>query len=106
MENTNWDSAQDAAPHNDWRNDETNTWLTDPSSIQDNEFRSADAPRYGTVDTSRLNAVTSNDDPDEDEVEDTEDEEDAAGDWGHVDPAESNGPFPDPNAPTAPGSAV
>ncbi len=106
MENTNWDSAANAAPQNDWRNDETNAWLTDPST-QDNELRSAEAPRYGTVDTSGLNATTSNDDPDEDTAADTEEnEEETAGDWGHVDPAESNSPFPDSNEPTAPGSAV
>ena len=105
MENTNRDTATTAAPQNDWRNDETNAWLTDPST-QDNELRSAEAPRYGTVDTSRFNATTSNDDPDEEEEADTENEDETAGDWGHIDPAESNGPFPDPNEPSAPGSAV
>ena len=50
--------------------------------------------------------TTSNDDPDEEEEADTENEDETAGDWGHIDPAESNGPFPDPNEPSAPGSAV
>lgn len=104
METTNWDTTN-AAPQNDWRNDETNAWLTDPSITQNNELRNAEAHRYGTVDTSRLNATTSNDDPDEEaDTEENEDEE--RGDWGHVDPAESNSPFPDSNEPSAPGSAV
>ena len=42
-------------------------------------------------------------DPKEEEEEDEEEEE---GDWGHVDPAEGNSPFPDSNAPSGPGSAV
>ena len=50
--------------------------------------------------------TTSNDDPDEEEVADTENKDATAGDWGHIDPAESNDPFPDPNEPSAPGSAV
>lgn len=46
-----------------------------------------------------------NPDPANEETED-EDEEDDAGDWGHVDPNESNSPFPDSNDPSGPGSAV
>lgn len=50
---------------------------------------------------------TANDPDDEDdEDEDDEDEAEEARDWGHVDPAESNSPFPDPMDPAAPGSAV
>lgn len=45
-----------------------------------------------------------NPDPDEDDEE--EESDDDAGDWGHVDPNEGNGPFPDPTDPSGPGSAV
>ncbi len=52
------------------------------------------------------NALRRHDDPDEDEDTADDEDEDDKGDWGHVDPYENNGPFPDPNEPTAPGSAV
>ncbi len=60
----------------------------------------------------KLLSAHDTDDPDEgedeDENEDENEDEDEyeKGDWGHVDPAESNGPFPDSNAPGFPGSAV
>ena len=79
MENTERDEAQTAFPQNDWQ--------------------------YAENDISVYAAATNDPDPKEEE-EDNEEEEDTAGDWGHVDPAEGNGPFPDPNAPSSPGSAV
>ncbi len=41
-----------------------------------------------------------------DDEEDEEEKEERTSDWGNVDPQTDNSPFPDPNAPTAPGSAV
>ena len=38
--------------------------------------------------------------------DDEEEKEERTSDWGNVDPQTDNSPFPDPNAPTAPGSAV
>ena len=105
MKNTNWDA--DDAPQNDWRNDETNEWLSAPST-DDKELRSAEPPHYSTADE-RLHTSASNDDPDEDEedeVDANDEEEETAGDWGHVDPAGGNSPFPDSNEPSSPGSAV
>lgn len=46
---------------------------------------------------------SNNDDTDFDEVDDNEDEE-APRDWGHTDPLD--GPLPDSNDPSGPGSAV
>ena len=97
MENTVRDPAATAAPQNDWQDAENNASPND----------SFDA---------HLHAMAGIDDPDseeeeeEDDLEDNEDneeeEEEESGDWGHIDPAESNSPFPDSNAPSAPGSAV
>lgn len=108
MENTNRDprrddelaqhSAHDAAPHNDWRDDETNAWLTDQSINQNQEFISDAPSQYGSDDES-IHAMAGIDAPDEDDDEE-------AGDWGNVDPAEGNSPFRDPMDPTSPGSAV
>jgi hypothetical protein len=102
MENTERD-AVNTVPQTDWRNDETNSWLTETPNGQNGELLSGAS--YGTHDfDERLSAMASNDDPNPKEDED--DDNDDAGDWGHVDPAEGNGPFPDPNAPSGPGSAV
>lgn len=107
MENTNRDTAQDVAPQRDWRNDETNAWLTETPDNQNEELLNAEP--YGTDGyDERLNAAASNDDPDPDDEdeEETEEEEDENADWGHIDPAEGNSPFPDSNDPSGPGSAV
>lgn len=105
MENNhNRDEAQNANPQNEWQNAETeNAPLADPR-----QYSGADGDAIARTNEEvdeRLYAA----DPDEDDDDNDDDEkedEDAAGDWGHVDPAEGNSPFPDPNAPTAPGSAV
>ena len=113
MENTNKDTAQDAALQNDWQNAERNeSQSADPSNTQNNDFRSAEASGYGTDedaddslyatgDEDRANGELEDDNEDKDESED-----DGDGDWGSVDPAEDNSPFPDSNDPSGPGSAV
>lgn len=106
METTNRDTAQNAAPQNDWRNAETNESITEPTSQYDESGVNPTSYFAEDREEEPFYALASNVDPDEEEDEsDTEDDEEA-GDWGHIDPAESNSPFPDPNAPTAPGSAV
>jgi hypothetical protein len=104
MENTNRDTAQGTAPQNDWQDAEINMPLDATSNAQDTELHTA-ASRYGANADSGKNMYASgnNDDPDDDEDEDEDEEE---GDWGHVDPAEGNSPFPDNNDPSGPGSAV
>lgn len=104
MENNhNKDTAQNADPQDNWQNAETEKApLADPR-----QYSGADGDAIARTNEEvdeRLYATANN--PDEDEDEEEEKDDDAAGDWGHVDPAESNGPFPDPNAPSAPGSAV
>lgn len=102
MEHTNRDTAQNAAPQNDWQ-DAKPIASVDESTTEENEPGDT---RYGKADE-HLYAVNSNDDPDPDDADDNDDDDDdEAGDWGHVDPAESNSPFPDPNEPGFPGSAV
>lgn len=99
MENTERDTAQNAYPQNDWHNAETND--------ENKDFSDVDAPRYVEEESfdERVNFSASLDDPDPKE-EDDEEEDEEEGDWGHVDPAEGNGPFPDSNDPSGPGSAV
>ena len=109
MENTNRDTAQNAAPQKEWQDAEINAANSDSSATSGNEIRRAEGERYGINDyfDERLNAMAVNAEPDEEEEAETEDTEDEdAGDWGHVDPAESNSPFPDSNEPSAPGSAI
>lgn len=115
MEHVKRDTVQSAAPQNDWQ-DAKPIALVDESTTEENELSSVTG--YGAKADERLNFLSSNDDPDPDDDDDDdeddddnddnddEDEDDEAGDWGHVDPAESNGPFPDPNEPGFPGSAV
>eukprot|EP01136_Pigoraptor_vietnamica_P034059 Opistho-1_new@97608 len=114
MENNhNRDAAQNTAPQNDWRNAE-DLVPTDASAI--NEFAEEEPTEYiEDAEEQPFYALSGNDDPDpdeeeeddeEDDDEENEEDDDERGDWGHIDPAESNSPFPDPNAPTAPGSAV
>jgi hypothetical protein len=106
MENTDRDTTQNAAPQNESQDAGTNA---NASENQNSGNRSTEPSRYGTEANydQRLNSTGSNDDPDEDEEEETEEErEERSKDWGHVDPAEGNSPFPDSNDPTAPGSAV
>lgn len=45
-------------------------------------------------------------DPDQEQTKADDKEEEDLQDWGHVDPAEGNSPFPDSNDPSGPGSAV
>lgn len=122
MENTNRDTTQGVAPQNDWREDETNAWLTDTSISRDNELTRMESTGDGAADEDNQQLYVSSgkddpdrddddeeedDDDDEEEDDDTEEnEEDEDGDWGHVDPAEGNSPFPDSNDPSGPGSAV
>lgn len=115
MENNhNRDAAQNAAPQNDWRNAED---LVPTAASAINEFAEEETTEYIEDEEQQPFYALSDDDPDpddeedddnddEEEDEDEEEEDDERGDWGHIDPAESNSPFPDPNAPTAPGSAV
>ena len=82
MKTTKTDAAQEAVPQKNWHYAETGE---------------------------SIYAAAGSDDPDEEadeEEEENDDEEEQSGDWGHIDPAEGNSPFPDPNAPTSPGSAV
>lgn len=78
METTKRDAVQETAPQQHWHYAETDESIYASAYV----------------------------DPDDEEEEETDDDENEAGDWGHVDPAEGNSPFPDPNAPTSPGSAV
>jgi hypothetical protein len=143
MENTERDSAQNAAPQNDnWQNAGANS-LDEKANTENNELLQADSYRDESPEEAdeRLNAARADDysdndevhamagidtpdedddDDDDDEDEDDEDEDDddeddndeddndddEEGDWGHVDPAEGNSPFPDSNDPSGPGSAV
>ena len=84
---------------NDWQNPESET----TTSMEDNEERTfyGDLYENNTVIYASADEIDSKEDKDDDEKE-----EEKSGDWGHVDPAESDSPFPNPNAPTAPGSAV
>ncbi len=77
MENTNRDTANNAAPQTDWRNAER--------------------------DDERLHAMQATPDDDDDDDNEEEEEEESK-DWGHTDPSDS--PFPDSNDPSGPGSAV
>ena len=106
MEHTNRDTAQNASPQNDWQNAVINAVVTNSSDTQGDEIRKTVSERYGLNDyfDERLNAMEDKAEPEENEEADTEEEE--AGDWGHVDPADGNSPFPDTNEPSAPGSAV
>ena len=84
MENNNRDKASDASPEKDWQNAQGN-----------NNTRNTEDQRLYATERDKKEDDDDNDDDDE-----------KTGDWGHVDPAESNSPFPDSNDPTAPGSAV
>lgn len=104
MENTERENAQNAIPNNDLRNAETNALPEEAITNAINEGFSGEASRYQNDEPEeRIHAMASYDDPDDDEDDDDDDD---AGDWGHVDPAESNSPFPDSNDPSGPGSAV
>lgn len=112
MENTNWETAQDAAPQNDWQNAETaiteNTDAVEAAQydIEDGEEVTLYAAA-GYTDPDPEEEEDEEDEDDEDEEEDDEEEEEEeSGDWGHTDPAESNSPFPDSNEPSFPGSAI
>ncbi len=62
------------------------------------------ASHYGIEeDEARILASANYDDPKDEEEDEEENDE---GDWGHIDPAEGNSPFPDSNDPSGPGSAV
>lgn len=95
MENTVRDPAATAAPQNDWQNAENNASPNDSLDAHVHAMAGIDASDQEEEEEDDL-----------EENEDNEEEEEEAGDWGHVDPAESNSPFPDSNAPSAPGSAV
>jgi len=101
MENTNRDTAHDAAPQNEWLHADEPLQAV-PLTPEEEALLDAETENY---DDSPNEYLFANDDPD-DEDEDEEDEDDEKGDWGHVDPAEGNSPFPDPMDPAAPGSAV
>lgn len=115
MENTNRDTAQNAAPQNDWRNAE-DLVPTDASAI--NELADDQGEYIEDAEERTIYALAQNDDPDpdpddeeddddeDDENDEDEDEDDENRDWGHVDPAENNSPFPDSNEPSAPGFAI
>lgn len=101
MENTNRDTAAVAAPQHNWQHPETN------------ESYTTDHSHYIGDDAEELSiyAMASSDDPDPVEKDDDDDDSQDAntvesGDWGHVDPAEGNSPFPDSTDPSGPGSAV
>lgn len=79
METRKRDTTQETDPQYDWRDAETK---------------------------GRLFLMAHQDDPDDDDDDTDDDTDDEAGDWGHVDPAEGNSPFPDSNDPSGPGSAV
>ena len=94
METKDRDTVYDAVPLNDGHNAETNQTI-----IENNEEYTI----YEAIDENgeSVYAQQNLDDPeskDEDENEDEEQEEEQeeeneeAGDWGHVDPAESNSP--------------
>jgi hypothetical protein len=113
MENTNRDTAQNAAPKTDWRTDETNAWLTETPHTENSEGFVAEPTSYFSEDREEvsIHAMAGIDAPDpdpddEEEEDDAEEEEDENADWGHIDPAEGNSPFPDSNDPSGPGSAV
>jgi hypothetical protein len=98
MENIERDPAQDTSPKKtDWHKAELEEFIDDTSmnnSAMDDDYQS-----------NRHEIQAANDDPEDEEEDDTE-EEDNSGDWGHVDPAEGNSPFPDSKDPSGPGSAV
>ena len=98
MENTQRDPAATAAPQQDWQDAETNPSVNDSFD--------AHIHAMAGIDASDQDEEEEDDVDDDDEDNDEEEEEEEAGDWGHIDPAESNSPFPDSNAPSAPGSAV
>ncbi len=104
MENTNRDTATHAAPQQDGQNAEKNVSVTADANTQNDARSSVEANGYGmdATDDQRLSPKNDTEDKEENEVE----EDDEKGDWGHVDPAESNSPFPDSNDPSSPGSAV
>ena len=93
MENTDRDTAT-TAPQTDWQDAET---IHYGISDEANECFYA----------AGINDDEKEEEENQEEQDNEEDEEEDAGDWGHVDPEESHNPFsPDPNEPTAPGSAV
>ena len=111
MENTNRDTAQNAAPQHDWQDTESNAAVNDaatnnePLSAPNRYIEEEDEQVYAMAGIDGPDPDEEDEEQDEDENEDGDDEEEA-GDWGHVDPAEGNSPFPDSNAPGFPGSAV
>lgn len=131
METTDRDIANNANPQNDWRNAETNNReskdFSDADAPRYEEKSFDDRANFAASITSEeingidrgteeripnrtdepidspIYAASGTPDPDEDDEDEEEDDE---GDWGHVDPAEGNSPFPDSNDPSGPGSAV
>lgn len=75
---------------------------TNPEIFEDQE----EYTFYGNSEENNATYLASALNDDDENEEEEEEEEVEKGDWGHVDPAETNSPFPDPLAPTAPGSAV
>ncbi|MCF6130885.1 hypothetical protein [Flavobacterium wongokense] len=63
-------------------------------------------PIYYGADTEVIERYYASQNPDPDNDDKDKEEEEEEGDWGHVDPAEGNSPFPDSNDPSGPGSAV
>ena len=122
MDTTRTNTATIADPQNDWQNAQTNASLNaNPANPSNDHLRSAEANGYIAEEDveERLFATEEDDDLDDDDLDDDDDddndddddddddeEEEKTRDWGHVDPAESNSPIPDSNAPSAPGSAV
>lgn len=107
MENRTRDTAKNAAPQDDWQNAENKALPQEAITNERNEGFSGEPIRYRPQeDDAHVHAMAYEDDDEEDDEDFEEDNDEENGDWGHVDPYESNSPFPDPNAPSAPGSAV
>ena len=109
MENTNRDTVYDAAPQYDWQNTDAKA---DRTIIEDNEeytiYEMLDENNEPIYAQQHIEDPDPKEEEDEEEDDDNDDneEKDQEGDWGHVDPAESKGPFPSSNEPSGPGSAV
>ena len=109
METTNRGSQQNAAEQHDWRNAENAALPKEAITDEKNEGFSGETTRETAYEESdeHLHAMAVYDDPEDDEDDEEEEGNDDEGrDWGHVDPAENNGPFPDPNEPSFPGSGI
>jgi hypothetical protein len=106
MENTNREAAFTDAPQHAEESTESNEFYTADYIAEDEEETSIYA-MAANVDPNPDDDEDDDEDDedDEDDNDETEDEDDDA-DWGHIDPAEGNSPFPDSNDPSGPGSAV